>query len=94
MFCFWLRLKNSSHHELEWNSQGSNLGQNGGEMLKTVLFSLRENNSRSDEESSGAAACQPLSRQQTAFQCRGKNRGGDVMVLVCGPLSATFEPPF
>lgn len=38
--------------------------------------------------------CQPLSEQQSEFECRGKNRGGDVMVSVCGPHSNTFGPPF
>lgn len=38
--------------------------------------------------------CQPLSEQQSVFECRAKNRGGDVMALVCGPLSATFDPSF
>lgn len=32
--------------------------------------------------------------QQRESECRGKNRGGDVMVLVCGPQSSTFDPPF
>ena len=39
--------------------------------------------------------CEPaIVPQQRESECRGKNRGGDVMVLVCGPQSSTFDPPF